>query len=271
MSQEQGTLPSIKQRRTRNRRHRPSLVTETANGELVEAGDLADEQTATYTEPLSETVGETPEPLPVVEPKRSSRLPNFFSKVEKGEQEEMSEADVVKARLTRATRTKAEVSSNKIEAKSNKSSSAKETAAPRSVPERPRLFKTKHFIGMFIYLIGAEFLLPAERAYLIQAGLEKTLIPTFKIFNLPISVTTSFLLNIATLIVFLFVLVKLDLLPMTFTASRVASQRAVSTRRRTQGSNEVVKRPPPPAIRQGVQGENDDLYRAYRQGQRKKK
>jgi hypothetical protein len=78
-------------------------------------------------------------------------------------------------------------------------------------------------------------------------------------------------LNIATLILFLYVLVKLDLLPNTASAKIRAEQKAKEQQSKNgQNAAPVVKNLPPP-MKLGIKGQDDDLYKAYRANQRREK
>jgi hypothetical protein len=199
--------------------------------------------------------------------RRVPRLPGFFSKVEKTvEEPETSQEVVVQARLARAKKTtpKGEVTSAAHEKKEHDGKStggANRTAATT----RPKpLFKTRHLIGMGLYLIGAEFILPLETSLFRQYKLEKVM-GQLPVLNIPL--TTSLFLNLGTLILFLLILVRLDLLPTSL--GRTAATARAQQQRREQGAG--VEKQPQPTMRQGVKGEDDDLYQAYRSNQRREK
>jgi hypothetical protein len=120
---------------------------------------------------------------------------------------------------------------------------------------------------MMIYLLGAEFLLPLEGNFFNKLGIDRTL-TQFTLFNLPMRITTAILLNLATLVILLLILVKMDLLP-----SSMGGRTAATLRAQQQGREQrtVVERPPQQTVRQGVKGEYDDLYNAYRSNQRREK
>jgi hypothetical protein len=198
--------------------------------------------------------------------RRVPRLPSFFSKVEKTvEEPETSQEEVVKARLARAQRTtsKTEVTSATSEAKVQEGKSARTDDRTAATTARPKLFKTRHFVGMMIYLFGAEIILPLEASFSKNSGIEQKLTT---VFNFPI--TTSIILNLATLIVLLVILVKLDLLPTSLTGRTAAAVRA---EQREREQRTVIERQPQQTMRQGVKGEHDDLYQAYRSNQRREK
>jgi hypothetical protein len=196
--------------------------------------------------------------------RRGPRLPGFFSKVEKTvEEPETSQEAVVQARLTRAKKTtsKAGVTPEAQEKKEPDRKPASGAATTRPQP----LFKTRHLIGIGVYLIAAEFILPLETSLFRQYNLEKPL-GQLPILNIPL--TTSLFLNLGTLLLFLLILVRLDLLPTSLTGRKAATARG-QQQRREQG--EGVEKPPQPTMRQGVKGEDDDLYNAYRTNQRREK
>lgn len=268
MSQEQEpTLITARKQRTRRRAPRPVLVTNSEIEQELHTDALETPATAlaeTQTEPLAESAVAIE-----TKPTRPTRRPVFFSRVAKEETETAAPADeIAKARLARATRNGKAQAASKSEVKEETKADSKPKAASKPAP--PRLFKPRHFIGMAIYLFGAQFILPVEYTFANQIGLEKVL---FKIplFGQQLPIDTSLFLNIATLIILLYALVKFDLLPSTLTARTAAEQRARERTRQNQGNSQPVEKPAPLAIRQGVKGSDDDLYQAYRQGQRREK
>ena len=259
-------LPTARKSRRTSQRNRPVLVssrsqgTQEFQGNEVETLEPEIREGSARTEPLAEAATtETP-----AKARRAPRLPSFFSKVEKTvEEPETSQEVVVKARLARAKKTtsKAEVTP---EVSEKKERDGKPTG--RAATTRPNsLFKTRHLIGMGLYLIGAEFLLPYETLFFKQHKIEET-VGQLPFFNIPL--TTSLLLNLVTLIIFLVILVKLDLLPTSLTGKTAATARA-QQQRREQGA--PAEKQSQPTMRQGVKGENDDLYQAYRSNQRREK
>ncbi|GCE18265.1 hypothetical protein [Dictyobacter kobayashii] len=261
MSQNYNTVAK-RPRRTRVPRNRPVLVTdtETQEGTLPPTTEDLELDTAPAVE---DVVSE-----PVATPKRLSRLPKFFSKVERSEQDgPADEKEVVDARMARARKN---MNPKTAIVKAEEAAEAKEKpAAAKARPAtRPSLFKPRHMFGMVIYLIGANLLLPLERTFAINMHIEKTVFTVPFINNLP--VTTSFLLNILTLIVLLYALVAFDLLP---NGKQFASSQTQANKAKTGSSTAGTPTPKvaPPVMRQGVKGEHDDLYQAYRSQQRKKR
>ncbi len=274
MSQQEPTLITArKQRHTRRRSNRPTLVIDSATETMERSTGTLDAQAQTdlQTEPLAEEQVKA-----AVATARPLRLPRFFSKVAKEEQEgETAEDEIVKARIARATRStgaKAATTTKADEQKEHTEQESKPKAASKPA-QPPRLFKPRHFLGMGLYLIGAQLLLPWE-AYLVQNVLRwNTAFFTIDLFGSKLPIDASLFLNIATLIIFLYALVKFDLLPSTLTARTAAEQRARATRERQSSSNDGQRaaKSLPPAIKQGVKGQDDDLYQAYRQNQRRDK
>jgi len=242
-----------KQRRTRQRRNRPVLIT---NTEIEQTLPQTDEQaTNANSEQEAETIT-TDEFAPATKAQPLSRLPKFFSRVDKSTPEE----EAVQARLALANHDKG--------SQGSKASSVKANKIQRPERREP-LFKIRHFVGMTIYLFGAQIILPAEFNLARYLGIDRTYPVT--IFNFTIPLTSALFLNVATLILFLYVLVKLDLLPNTASARIRAAQKAKEQQNKNgQNAASVIKHIPPP-VRLGVQGQDDDLYRAYRRNQRHEK
>ena len=264
-------LPTARKSRRASQRNRPVLVssrsqgTQEARESQIETPEPEIEKASGQIEPLTEA---PVTPAIPAKARRSSRLPSFFSKVEKTvEEPETSQEEVVKARLARAQKTtsKAEVKPATSAKKEREGKSASGTNRTPATTRPNSLFKTRHIIGMGLYLIGAEFLLPLETSLSRQYKLDSQL-GQIPFLNIPL--TSSLLLNLATLIIFLFILVKLDLLP-TSMAGRTAATTRAQQQRREQGT--AVEKQPQPTMRQGVKGEHDDLYQAYRSNQRREK
>ena len=271
MSQEYNTVPK-KQRRTRSPRNRPTLVTNTTLDESLTREDRAAEPEVTESVTMTEDA-----PTPVAR-QRSSLLPRFFSKVDKSDQEDTAggtekEATVIQARMARARKglvVGEKTTTKKEEVRETPARATTSPAATRATPNRPpSLFKTRHIIGMAVYLLAAQFILPYERIFAINSGIEKKL-ADFPFFGFNASITTSFLLNILTLVILLYLLVRFDLLPSgkKLAASQQAQQGRTGTART---ANPPAEKVAPKTIREGVKGEHDDLYMAYRNNQRREK
>ncbi|MBA2681460.1 MAG: hypothetical protein H0U76_24060 [Ktedonobacteraceae bacterium] len=273
MSQEYNTVPK-QPRRTRSQRNRPTLVTSKASDLSSDSEDQSVEPVATIVEPVTPAVSETS--TPVAAQPRSSFLPRFFSKVDKSDQDDLAatptkEADVIQARMARARKgmvVSEKTATKRDEIKETPKATAS-TAPARTTPSRPpSLFKTRHIIGMAIYLLAAQFILPYERVFAISTGIEKKL-ADFPFFGFSASITTSFLLNIITLIVLLYLLVRFDFLPNGKKIS--AAQQARTGATRNGNETPAAERPAPKVMREGIKGEHDDLYMAYRNNQRRDK
>lgn len=277
MSQEYNTVPK-KTRRTRSQRNRPTLVTGTTPDLSYESEDQSVEPVATIVESVTPSVPEAP--APVVAQSRSSILPRFFSKVDKSDQDDLAatpakETDVIQARMARARKgmvvgEKATTTKEEIR-ETPKAVPASPAAARTATSTRPPgLFKTRHIIGMAIYLLAAQFILPYERVFAISTGIEKKL-ADFPFFGFNASITTSFLLNIVTLIVLLYLLVHFDFLPSGKKMAATQAQQGRTETARNANGAVPAERPAPKVMREGVKGEHDDLYVAYRNNQRRDK
>ncbi|MBV9257057.1 MAG: hypothetical protein JO215_03455 [Ktedonobacteraceae bacterium] len=267
MSQDFNTTSKKPGRITRAQRNRPVLVTPDASEQEV----LPAEETSTPdTGPM--TLVDTP-------PTPKRRIAGFFSTVGKSDSAtEIKESDIAKARLARATHGKAttgkpDIKEETPEAEKKPAASKTGTSARPGQQKPPSLFKPRYIFGMIVYLIAADFLGTFERNILTSMGVEH-LITKFSLFGFPITVTPSGLTYIATLIIILIILVRMDFLPTSLNAmagnqpARRGTTARNTTSRDTGGDG---PRPQPPAIRQGVQGADDDLYRAYRTNQRREK
>lgn len=256
MSQDYNTVAK-KPRRTRVPRNRPVLVTGTETQEEISTPTTDD--LAMDTAPAIEEVASAP-----AAPKRALRLPKFFSKVEHNETDTPTDkSEVVEARMARAKKN--------LGTKGKSATVQAETAAENTKQvtknkpaTKPSLFKPRHILGMVIYLFGANVLLPVEANLAKSTHIERTL---FKIAQFPL--TVSFALNIITLIVLLYALVALDLLPngKQYGNSQLKAKNAKTSNTPNSSTPKVA----PLTMRPGVKGEHDDLYQAYRNGQRKKR
>src|SRR5205085_11558574 len=84
----------------------------------------------------------------------------------------------------------------------------------------------------------------------------------------PVAISTSTLAFLATLVILLIVLARFDLIPRNLGAMMgqpTPSRRATSAQ--TQNTQENVKTPPP-IMKQGVKGADDDLYQEYQEQRR---
>lgn len=238
-------------------RNRPVLVSPSSNDKITE--EL--KETPQQVEEVASTV--------TVEDTPPRRLPKFFSSVGKNEKEVTAEADPAAARIARATRNTGSTSastrtikeSKPAESKSNATKVSTNKATPvKAAPSRGG-FKTRYLYGMAIYVLVAMFFGQTERAFLITNHLEKTL---FQIGSFAVTASTA--LYLLTLILLLIILARFDLIPRSLGAmgGQPTSQRG----RTGQSSGSEEAKTPPPTMRQGVKGADDDLYQEYREQQR---
>lgn len=263
MSQEYNTIAK-RPRRTRTPRNRPVLVTgNEATEETVPptTEDLAfdTDSGANNSEAAIAPVATTRSPL---------RLPKFFSKVEHDKEDVPSNTDgIVEARMARAKKSlNGKAATTAIDDETEVSAKPVAKAKPTAPPKKPQLFKSRHIIGMVLYLFGANLLLPYEATFIKSANLEKNL---YTIPGINLVLTTSLVLNIITLVVFLYLLVAFDLLPNGKKLSANQPQQKNGTK--TNSVQYVQARTPQPTIRQGVKGDSDDIYQSYRSKQRKRR
>ncbi len=254
MTQDSNRRPSTHRRPNRPGRNRPVLVTPAENETSEQAvQELNNTQSAEAATPM-----ETP---------RGRRLPNFFSKV--GKREQVQEPDVAQARLARATKGKAPAKDSQQSEEAPSAGGTPSPAKTTTAPARPRAtggFKTRYLLGIVIYLLGANLIGSYEKSYFVANHLESNLIQLG-----PITVTTSTLAFFATLIIMLLLLARFDLIPRSLgalTGQPPNTQNKNS--RNTQNTSESVK-PAPPTMKQGVKGDDDDLYREYRENQRRER
>src|SRR6266436_428991 len=251
-------------RGSRAGRNRPVLITPNADSEVTQ--DQPAEEISDATQPVAEVATTTTDEAP-----RPRRLPKFFSSVARNEQQQAITANPEAARIARATRSansrpakesKAEESSAPAQTSADQTP-AKAAPATSSRPRPASAFKMRYLFGILLYLILAELIGGFERSLLIANKLDKLL---FKIG--PLAVNTSTLAFLVTLIVILVVLARLDLVPRSLAAlsGQPTPQRRPGQSQNT--SNSTGVKTPPPAMKQGVKGEDDDLYQEYREQQR---
>jgi hypothetical protein len=251
-------------RGSRAGRNRPVLVTPNADSEVTQ--DQPAEEISDATQPVAEVATTTTDEAP-----RPRRLPKFFSSVARNEQQQAITANPEAARIARATRSansrpakesKAEESSALAQTSADQTP-AKAAPATSSRPRPASAFKMRYLFGILLYLILAELIGGFERSVLIANKLDKLL---FQIG--PLAVNTSTLAFLVTLIVILVVLARLDLVPRSLAAlsGQPTPQRWPGQSQNT--SNSTGVKTPPPAMKQGVKGEDDDLYQEYREQQR---
>ena len=251
-------------RGSRAGRNRPVLVTTTAPDSEV-TQDQPTEEISDVTRPVAEVATTTTDEAP-----RPRRLPKFFSSVGRNEQAQAITANPEAARIARATRSansrpakesKAEEFSAPAQTSANQTP-AKAAPATSSRPRPTSAFKMRYLFGILLYLILAELIGGFERSLLVANKLDKLL---FQIG--PLAVYTSTLAFLLTLVVILVILARLDLVPRSLAA---LSGQPTPQRRPGQSQNTptTLVKTPPPAMKQGVKGEDDDLYQEYREQQR---
>ncbi|HEU5228991.1 MAG TPA: hypothetical protein VFU49_14330 [Ktedonobacteraceae bacterium] len=247
-------LGTTKKVRPRNQRNRPRLVTEQTDG-------LDTEMLAPDTDKLA---ADLPEVATEAAPAPKRRLPGFFSTIGKnGQDSTAKEVDVAQARLARATRKKGAQpeKATATPAKAVEKKTTRPATSTGKAAQRPAsAFKTRYIIGMALYLIGANFIGGLEQTYLRSAGLDRQ-ITSFPLFGTSVVITTSTLLFLATLVIFLIVLARLDLIPRSLTAISGSPTPAASSKTRTKVREEAPK----------AETEGDKLYQAYRANQRREK
>jgi hypothetical protein len=267
MSQEHNAQSRRARRLARQRNH-PTLVTTTGTEIAEQVEPSTDElNTVTATEDLAADTASETTSAPATKNRRG-----FFSIIGKHDSVEEKDVNVAQARLARATRGKAakvqdEPDEEKAEQQTEKKTTRAAAAAGRT-QTRPNTFKTRYIIGMALYLLCANFIGAFEVQYLRQAGLDKVL-TQFNLFGGNVVISTSTLAFLATLILILVLLAKLDFIPSSLiSAPKQTTTRTTSST--TQPGTPAPKYTPPP-VRQGVQGEDDDLYQAYRSNLRREK
>lgn len=250
-------------RTTRSQRNRPMLVTaqeSELHNQPVEELPPADEGETTEQVPESEAAPAAP---------KARRLPAFFSTVGKRETESDQQEDTAaQARIARATRSKTPAEKARDDSKEKPATTTRTGAGAGSRPRSagsPTGFKTRYIIGIGIYLLAANFLGYFETGFLQKMGLDRDL-THFNLFNNPITVRSSTLLFLATLVIVLVLLARFDLIPRNLGAAT-----GTATGGRQSGSTSDGTRRVQPTMRQGVSGEDDDLYREYRANQRREK
>jgi hypothetical protein len=266
MTQEQ----SRRRRYNRTDRNRPVLVTSSTATESETSPDNTEIEQI-------ETVEETPvvEEAPAT-PQKTRRLPSFFSTVGRKTTEETPEVDVAQARLARATRKAGASTAKATDAATTEETQEKQETKPKPTPARTAAtrpisgFKTRYLLGMVIYLLGANFIGVFESQAMASAGLNHVL-TTFDLFGGKVIISTSTIVFLATLIILLIVLAKFDLIPRSLSAMTgqpEPARRGQTSNRGKTTDQETSTKTPPPVMRQGVKGEDDDLYEEYRANQR---
>jgi hypothetical protein len=261
--------PSSSNRRShRGSRNRPVLVTaRSSDGTELDAPN-AEIETPLDQEVVAEASATAGESIPVKAAPR--RLPGFFTNISRGEKTTAQpDADPKAVRMARALQGKtAEPSAasdvTKVATKkaATSQSKASTTSTKRYTPARPGGFKMRYILGMMIYLIVADFLGVWIASFMKAQHIDAV------VFTLgPIQASRSTLLFLAILIILLIVMAHFDLIPRSLGAALGGgSQSKNSNTKNTSATFEP--KAPAPTIKQGVQGEDDDLYQTYRENQR---
>ena len=276
MSQDFNTTSRKARRAGRGNRNRPVLVTATSP-EQDEQSNESERATSTATpvQELSPLVVPTPAPKQAKERKLPGFLPSLGKSLNgDGKAKESKEIDPAQARIARATRKMPAVSSKGSTSKSmSKEEKVEDTKPARptasaSKPTRPAsAFKTRYIFGMVLYLLCANFIGVFEASILQSYHLDSVL-TQFNLFGGNIIIRTSTLVFLATLVIILVILARLDLIPRSLSA---ATGRPTSTTSSASNRSSESERTPLPTVRQGVKGESDDLYQQYRSSQRRQK
>lgn len=286
MTQEPVRRPSSTYKRAGRSKHRPVLVTSTEQDALVspeQEGTGATSSSAVAVEAQPETGEQTAQPTTMAK-FSARRLPGFFSTVGRKTQEETSsETDIAQARIARATRGKTPAKAASNGSNGNNGNNGNAAAKEEKTVAKPQPargvrparttggFKTRYLFGMVLYLLAANFIGIFETNAFVSAGIDRVL-TTFNLFGGNIVVRTSTLAYLATLILLLVILAYFDLIPRSFSAMSGQKQpvkRGSTTSK--QGDANTLARNNPPTMRQGVSGQDDDLYEEYRYNQRRAK
>lgn len=287
MSQDYTSSSRKQKRSARSTRNRPILVSTNGNGQNdANAETTETTETVPSTMPVQElsaadipTFASTPAPSPTLSPTSKRRFAGFLPAIGKSGQEtrrETAQVDVAQARIARATRNKGQTTQtsavkevNPVETKTTKAPASASTTSSKTTPARPAsAFKTRYIFGMVLYLLAANFIGVFEAGVLQSYHLDSTL-TSFNLFGGTIIIRVSTLVFLATLILILVLLARLDLIPRSFSAATGTSARKTSsssTNTSADGDRNTL-----PLTRQGVKGADDRLYQEYRANLRKKK
>jgi hypothetical protein len=258
---------SASSRRSRANRNRPVLIASTTDtietgDQPVEDGNAADQLIAPAEANDIDGADQPSEPT-TTDSRRGRRLPKFFSTVGKTEQKQTEQpaVDPAQARIARATAGKAKPQIK--EGNQPVASSPARSSSTRPAPARPAgAFKMRYIIGMLAYLLIADLIGTFETSYLTANHLNYTL---FSLGSFPVNLST--VLFLVTLVVVLVVLARFDLIPRNL-AGLGGQQSAQRKMGQSRENAEPGAPRTPPAMRQGVKGEDDDLYQEYRAQQR---
>jgi hypothetical protein len=282
MSQEYNETNKRARRAARAQRNRPVLVTgkdSDTGAQPVEELSPVDSRVSEEISPPLETSMAELEQSSYTEPApKARRFPRFFSSQDKPEQQNISEEEIARARIARATRGKQ--ANQPVQASAARESSQTETrsearparaaASSRTPARQASPFKTRYILGFAIYLLAANFIGVYETEFLRSIHAD-TVLAQFPLFGGMARISSSTLLFLATLIIILVLLVKFDLIPRNLGSMMAPPPSNRSGQGRSGGDGGERVRNVPPPMRQGVRGADDDLYQQYRASQRREK
>lgn len=264
--------PSTYKRSARAGRNKPMLITSTESAE----NDSALEENMPSLEDSMATVQTQNPPITSTPstPSRARRIAGFISNVGKKEQSaSVPEVDATQARLARATRAKGgtvKATADSSPRSELKPVAKKEPSRANAAPARPAgPFKTKYFVGMAIYLLGANVVGIGVTTFFHNNHID-TILTQFSLFGGQIVISTSTLVFLAILVILLVLLARFDLIPRSFSAmSGTPPPKRTSTPAKSNSNTIDGSRIMPPTMKQGVKGKHDDLYHEYRTNQRR--
>ena len=258
--------PSTYKRSARAGRNKPLLVTSTESEENESVGE---DSLPTLEESLAEVQAQNP---PLTSTTRATRrFAGFISNVgKKAPTDSAPEVDATQARLARATRSKGTKATTDTSVKSEQKAVAKKEPTRTTASGRPASpFKTKYFVGMAIYLLGANVVGIGVSTFFTNNHMD-AILTQFSLFGGQIVIKTSTLVFLAILVILLVLLARFDLIPRSFSAmsGTPPPKRGATTPKSNQNTIEG-NRTMPPTMKQGVKGKSDDLYQEYRANQRR--
>ncbi|MBX5450046.1 hypothetical protein [Thermogemmatispora sp.] len=133
--------------------------------------------------------------------------------------------------------------------------SSRRVAADATDQSSRPLLKTRHFVGLFIYIIVAT-LLEVPLAYISQIFHLNQILFQFSIFSFPVVITQALVIYLVLLVALLIILNHFDLLPFSRTAMRQEKSVAQSGQGKTGAKGKGKK--------ESNKGEHDHLYEDYR-------
>jgi hypothetical protein len=279
MSQEYNETNKRARRAARAQRNRPVLVTgkdsDTGAQPVEELSPVDSRVSEEISPPLETSMAELEQSAYTEPAPKTRRFPRFFSSQDKPEQRNLSEEEIARARIARATRGKqgnqAAQASAAREDSQAETRPARAAASSRTPAGRTSQFKTRYILGFAIYLLAANFIGVYETEFLRSIHADSVL-AQFPFLGGMAVIRSSTLLFLATLIIILVLLVKFDLIPRNLGSMMASPPSNRSGQGRSGGSDGGGRtRNVPPPMRQGVRGADDDLYQQYRASQRREK